>query len=418
MSPNRSSSRLFNLSSRSASMPFILITVFIDVMGIGLMIPVLPSLIGELAGSPDLQSYWYGALMVTFGIAQFLAMPVLGALSDRFGRRPLLLLSIFGLGIAYLITATTHSLTILLLSRIISGATSASFTVANAYVADITTSENRSKGFGAIGATFGIGFIVGPMLGGILASHDLRLPFWVAATLSLVNWLYGYFVLPESLAVDRRQALQLKQANPFSAFAHLSRLRGVGLLIMVFACSGLAQWILNTTWVLYTSFRFGWKPIDNGVALFLVGLTAAMVQGVFIGPLLKRFGDLRLAQMGLMSATIVYFGYGLTTAPWLMYVLILANSLSFAIMPALQGLISNAASREQQGYTQGALNAITSLMTIAAPLIGTPLLALVAHLPPHDWRMGITFFVCSSLQFTALLLSIMHFRKKRLTVDA
>lgn len=406
------------MASRQASLPFILITVFIDVMGIGLMIPVLPSLIGELAGSPDLQSYWFGALMVTFGLAQFFAMPVLGALSDRYGRRPLLLLSIFGLGIAYLVTATTHSLIILLLSRVLSGATSASFTVANAYVADITTPENRSKGFGAIGAAFGIGFIFGPMIGGLLASHDLRLPFWVAAGLSLTNWLYGFFVLPESLALELRQPVKFSQVNPFGSFSHLWRLKGVGLLILVFALTGLAQWLLNTTWVLYTSFRFHWKPVDNGMALFLVGLTAALVQGVLIGRLIKRFGDLRLAQIGLLSAATVYTGYGLATVPWLMYVLIPMNCLSFAIMPALQGLISNAATREQQGLTQGSLNAITSITTVAAPLIGTPLLAMVAHLPANDWRMGITFFVGAGLQLSALILTVVHFRGKLRTASA
>lgn len=393
-----------------ASLPFILITVFVDVLGIGLMLPVLPALVGELAGSSDLQSYWYGALMVTFGITQFLAMPLLGALSDRYGRRPVLLLSIFGLGIAYLVTATTHSLTVLLLSRVISGGTSASFTVANAYVADITTPAERSKGFGAIGAAFGLGFIVGPALGGMLADGDLRLPFWVAAGMALLNGLYGWFVLPESLPVERRRPLRLRQANPFGALKHLSGLQGIGLLIVVYTLVLLAQWILQTTWVLYTSFRFNWQPSDNGIALCLVGLMAVLAQGVFMGPLLKRFGEQRLALMGITSAMFASIGYGLIDQSWMLYLLISANMLSFTASPALQGIISKAAHESEQGLTQGALNSIASLTTVIAPLIGTPLLGIVSHLPPQDWRMGATFFVSAALQFIAILLARRHFR--------
>lgn len=394
-----------------ASLPFILITVFIDVLGIGLMLPVLPALVGELAGSPDLQSYWYGALMVTFGLAQFLAMPLLGALSDRYGRRPVLLLSIFGLGITYLISATTQSLTILLLSRLISGATSASFTVANAYVADITTPADRSKGFGAIGAAFGIGFIAGPALGGLLASDDIRLPFFVAAGMALLNWAYGWFVLPESLPAERRRPIRLAQANPFGALTHLAGLQGVGLLVLVFTLTLLAQWILQTTWVLYTSFRFNWTPQDNGIALCFVGITAALAQGLLMGRLLKRFGETRLALMGMTSAMLASIGYGLADQSWLLYVLILANMLSFTVSPALQGIISKAAHETEQGLTQGSLNSIASLTTVVAPMIGTPLLAMVANLPPHDWRMGATFFVSAVLQLMALLLARHHFAR-------
>jgi len=393
-----------------ASLRFILITVFVDMLGIGLMLPVLPSLVGELAGSPDLQSYWYGALMVTFGITQFLAMPLLGALSDRFGRRPVLLLSIFGLGSAYLISATTDSLLILLLSRVLSGATSASFTVANAYVADITTPAERSKGFGAIGAAFGLGFIVGPALGGILASDDLRLPFWIASAMALLNGLYGWFVLPESLSVERRRPLKLSQANPFGALKHLKGLQGVGLLIVVYSLILLAQWILQTTWVLYTSFRFQWQPADNGLALCLVGLMAVLAQGVFMGSLLQRFGEQKLAMMAMTSAMLASIGYGLIDQSWMLYLLITANILSFTASPALQGIISKAAHESEQGLTQGALNSIASLMTVIAPLIGTPLLGMVSTLPADDWRLGSTFFVSAGLQFMAILLARRHFR--------
>ncbi|PQA42751.1 MFS transporter [Amnimonas aquatica] len=388
-----------------ASLPFILITVFIDVLGIGLMLPVLPALVGELAGSPEQQSYWYGALLVTFGLAQFLAMPWLGALSDRYGRRPVLLLSIFGLGAAYLITATTDSLLILVLSRLLSGATSASFTVANAYVADITTPAERSKGFGAIGAAFGLGFIAGPMLGGLLAESSLRLPFWVAAGMALLNWLYGWFVLPESLPPERRVPIRLaSSANPFAAMKHLSRLEGAAGLVVVYALVLLAQWLMHSTWVLYTSFRFDWTPRDNGIALCLFGLTSALAQGLLLGRLLPKLGENRLLALGLGSSIVASAGYGMAGQPWMLYVLILCNLLAFMVAPLLQGRISRAAPESLQGLTQGALNAIASLSTVIAPLIGTTVLAWVAHLPADDWRLGSTFFISGLLQLAALAL--------------
>lgn len=400
------------MRNRNASLPFILITVFIDVLGIGLMLPVLPALIGSLTTSPDLQSWWYGALLVTYGITQFLCVPLLGALSDRFGRRPVLLLSIFGLGMSYLITATTHSLPLLVLSRIVSGATGASFTVASAYVADITPPEQRGRGFGAIGAAFGMGFIFGPVIGGLLGGVDLRLPFFVAAGLSLLNWLYGFFVLPESLPAEKRAPVTLKRANPLGALVHLAQLRGAGGLVWVFAITMLAQWVLHSSWVLYTSFRFGWGPQQNGMALFVVGVNAAIVQGLLLGKLIRRFGEKRLAMMAMTSATVVYLCYGLITTPWMMYVLILANFLSFASAPSLQALVSQAAAVHEQGVTQGALNAVTSVMTVIGPLVSTPLLAMVAHLPAGDWRMGTVFFICSSLQALGLGVAWWHFRRR------
>jgi len=398
------------MPAKQASLPFILITIFLDVLGIGLMIPVLPALVGSMTHSHDMQSWWTGALMVTYGIVQFFTVPLLGALSDRFGRRPVLLLSTFGLGFSYCISATTHSLVIMLLSRVVSGATGASFTVASAYIADITAPEQRAKGFGIMGAAFGVGFIFGPAIGGVLGTYDLRLPFEVAASLSLLNWLYGFFVLPESLPSDRRSPLSLKRANPLGALLHLSQLKGVGGLLAVYSLSVLAQWVLQCTWVLYTSFRFGWNTRDNGMALFVVGMTSAMVQGVLLGRLLKRFGEARLAMIGMSSATVIYICYGLVTHGWMMYCLILANFLSFAATPALQGIISKSSDPRQQGLTQGSLNAIQSIATIAAPLIGTPLLAMVARLPADDWRIGVTFFVSAALELAALGLAVRHFR--------
>ena len=269
----------FFSKDRKASQAFILVTVFLDVLGIGLIIPVLPALVGQFTSSPDEQAHWFGLLSAMYGVMQFLCTPMLGALSDRFGRRPVLLLSIFGLGISLFVQAMASSLMVLLLIRIVSGGTAASFSVANAYIADVTPPEGRAKAYGMLGAAFGMGFIFGPMIGGILGGQDVRLPFFVASGLALINWLYGYFVLPESLPVERRTRFSLLRANPLSALAHLWQLRGVGGLIFVFALTVLAQFILQTTWVLYTTFRFHWSPTDNGIALFVVGLLSAVVQG-------------------------------------------------------------------------------------------------------------------------------------------
>lgn len=403
---------------RRAALPFIFIVVFIDVLGIGLAMPVLPMLVGDYTPSRDLQAYWYGVLVVVYGLMQFFCAPLLGALSDRFGRRPVILASIFGLGLHYLLLAVAPSLAFMLIARVIGGVTGASFSVANAYASDISSAEGRARSFGLIGAAFGLGFIFGPMLGGLLGSVDLHLPFYVAAGLSLLNGLYGLVVVPESLPRDRRAAFELRRANPFSALLALFRHREIGRLVLVFALVVLAQLMLQTTWVLFTHFRFGWGPRENGFALFFVGVVAAVVQGALLGPLLRRFGEVRLALTGLSVGTLAYLLYGLAPQGWMMYAIIIGNFLSFAAGPALQGIVSNAVGPREQGVTMGALNSIQSIMFVVAPAIGTPLLAQVSHLPPSDWRVGVTFFVSAVLQAIALVLARRHFAFQRVARPA
>jgi len=396
---------------RRAGIPFILITVFLDMLGIGLVIPVLPSLVGTLTTGRELQSYWYGALLASYGITQFLGAPLLGALSDRFGRRPVLLASIFGLGLNFLLTAVSPWLWLLLVSRLMGGATGASFSVASAYIADVTTPEQRSKSFGILGAVFGLGFVCGPMLGGLLGSYNLRLPYFVSASLSLLNWLYGFFVLPESHPRDHRAPFSMAKANPFSSLAALSRLRGVGGLISVYALTVLAQFIVQSTWVLYTNFRFEWGPRENGISLFAVGGASALAQGWLLGRLLKRFGELRTALFGLSSGFLAYVLYGAATEGWMMYAIIVANLLGFTAGPALQGIVSKSVDAHKQGVTMGSLTAINGIMGVIGPLTSAPLLAFVGHLHPRDWRAGITFFLCAFLQAIALVQAMRHFRK-------
>ena len=390
-------------------MPFILVVVFIDVLGIGIALPVLPMLVGEYTASRELQTYWYGALVVVYGVMQFFCAPLLGALSDRFGRRPLLLWSLLGLGLHFLLLALAPSLALMFVARVVGGAAGASFSVANAYASDVSTTEQRAKSFGMVGAAFGLGFIFGPVIGGLLGSVNLHLPFYAAAGLSLVNAAYGFFILPESLPSDRRSPFSLARANPFSALLTLARHREIGNLVIVFALVVLAQLMLQTTWVLFTHFRFGWGTRENGFALFCVGLVAAVVQGGLLGTLLRRFGNVRLALAGLATGTVAYVLYGLAQQGWMMYAIILANFLSFAAGPALQAVVSNAVDPREQGVTMGALNSINSIMFVVAPSIGTPLLAGVSQLPPEDWRVGITFFVSALLQGVAFWLARRHF---------
>ena len=394
-------------------MRFVMFTVLIDMLSIGVIVPVLPALVGGFTSSPNEQTYWYGAITFSFSLASFFASPLLGALSDRYGRRPILLIGFCGLAINFFMTALASALWMLVASRVIGGAMQANAAVCNAYVADITPPEERAKRFGLLGAMFGIGFILGPVIGGVLGGIDLRLPFFFSGGLSLLNLAYGYFVLPESLPVERRRPLKWQQANPFASLKALAQLKGVGLLMGVIACANLAQFTLYTTWVLYTTFRFGWGPAQNGWSLFAVGIVSAVVQGALLGRLLKRFTAPRLAMMGLLSSSLAFLAWGLVTEGWMMYPVIFANLLGAAVAASIQSLISSAADSNQQGQTMGAVSSLGSLMAVIAPLLGAPLLGVVSHLPPHDWRIGAPMFLCAALQATALLLAWAHFRKVR-----
>ena len=399
-------------------MRFILIAVLIDMVSIGLIIPVLPPLVGTFTGSQAHQAYWFGAVAFAFGIANFFASPILGALSDRYGRRPVLLIGFCGLALNFFATALATALWMLIAVRLVGGAMQANAAVAHAYVADITPPEQRARRFGMLGAMFGLGFILGPVAGGLLGAIDLHLPFYAAGTLALLNWLYGYFVLPESLPKEQRRAIDWKRANPVSALRGLAELKGVGSLVAVLALSGLAQFTLHTTWVLYTSFKFGWGPLENGWSLFAVGAMSALVQGVLLGRLLRHFSAQRLAVLGLMSSSLCYLLWGAATEGWMMYAVIVANVLGFAASSSLQSIVSNAADASTQGQTLGAVSSLNSLMAVAAPVIGAALLGLVSDLPQGDWRIGAPYYFCAALQALAMLLALRHFRRQRATRHA
>jgi DHA1 family tetracycline resistance protein-like MFS transporter len=398
---------------RQPAVAFVLVTVVIDVIGIGLILPVLPALVGEFTGDRETQTYWYGLLVVTFGLMQFACAPLLGALSDRFGRRPVLLVSMAGMGLQFYLSTVVTSVLGLLATRLIGGALSANIAVANAYVADVTPHEARAKSLGLVGAAFGVGFILGPMLGGVLGHYDIRLPFTAAACMCLLNFFYGAMVVPESLPRERRKPFVLARVNPLAALVGLTRLRNVGFLVTAIAINNLAQFILHATWVLFTEFRFGWGPRETGLSLFVVGVVATVVQGALLGLMLRKLGEQRAVLFGLTSGVIAYAGYGLAPQGWMMYAIIFSNFLAFAVAPAITAIVSKAADPREQGLVMGTLQALASLMVVIAPLIGTPLLAMVSHFPASDWRVGLPYLVSSGLNVVALGMAAWHFARHR-----
>ena len=398
---------------RQAAMPFIMLATLIDMMAIGLMIPVLPSLVGSFTGSQSDQAFWYAVVTFAFSIANFFSSPILGALSDQHGRRPVLLLGFCGLALSFFATALATAVWMLIVVRLASGSMQSNLSIANAYVADITPPERRAKRFGMLGAMFGVGFILGPVMGGLLGAINLRLPFFVAGSLALVNLLYGYFVLPESLPRERRRRFSWRAANPVASLHGLVQLKGVGRLVAVIACSGLAQFTLYTSWVLYTSFKFGWGPLENGWTLAAVGAVSALAQGLLLGRLLRRFSPQRLAVMGMVSSTLAYAAWGAATEGWMMFAIIFLNLLGPTVSASVQSIISSAADASNQGRALGAVGGLNSLTAVLGPLIAAPLLVAVSHLPQGDWRIGAPLYFCALLQGLALVLAISHFRHQR-----
>jgi DHA1 family tetracycline resistance protein-like MFS transporter len=395
---------------RTAAMPFILVAVLIDMISIGLMVPVLPHIVGQFTSSNDEQTLAFLAVTLTFGLANFVSSPILGALSDRYGRRPVLLLGFAGLALSFFVTAAATALWMLVAVRMFSGAMQSNISIANAYVADISAPQDRARRFGLLGAMFGVGFILGPVIGGVLGDIDVRLPFVVAGCMALINWCYGFFVLPESLPKDRRRAFEWKRANPVAALKGLAALKGVGALVWVIGLASLAQFMLHMTWVLYTKFKFGWGPGQVGWSLFAVGVVSAFSQGVLLKPLLVRFTPQQLAIVGLLVGTCTYLGFGLATQGWMMYAVIVLGLLGGAAQASMQSIVSNAAHPTRQGQTMGAVSSLSSLMAVLAPVVALELLRWVSHRPSTDWLIGLPFFVCSALQLTAATVAWRFFR--------
>jgi DHA1 family tetracycline resistance protein-like MFS transporter len=384
---------------------FIAITLLLDTIGFGLIIPVLPALLVQITGESVSHAAIHGGyLSFLYATMQFLCAPVLGNLSDRFGRRPVLLYAIGALGLDYLIMGSAPTLGWLFLGRAISGMAGASFTPAYAYVADISAPERRAQNFGVISAMFGLGFIVGPAIGGFLGQLGPRAPFYAAAALCLLNFCYGLFVLPESLPAARRRSFDWKRANPLGTFQQMKRHPVVlGLLGALFLWS-VANQVFPSTWSFYTKLRFGWSESMIGASLALVGAIMVVSQGVLLRLLVPRLGERRVALIGVTVGAITYAGLGLSTAGWMVFAWLFAWLFPAIVFPVTNALMSRKVGPEAQGELQGAVAGLFSLASIAGPLLMTQLFGrfTAADAPLHV--PGAAFFASSLLGLICLVL--------------
>ncbi len=390
-------------NARTPALAFILITVTLDILGIGLIVPILPKLVKQFSGGDTAAAShaagWLGAL---YSLMQFAFAPLLGCLSDKVGRRPVILLSQFGLALDYLLLALAPSMSWFVVGRIVAGITGANFAAATAYIADVSPPEKRAANFGMIGAAFGIGFIIGPLIGGVLGDIGLRVPFYAAGALTLANWLYGWFILPESLKPENRRPINWQRANPFGAFAELARRpRVFGLAVCAFL-SFVAHQVYPSVWVLYTEFRYGWSSLWNGVSLALVGVCAAVMQGFLTGRVIARIGDWRTTFLGLGVTALAYVAYGLAAEGWMIYGIIIIGSIGGLAGPAVQGLISNSVGDDEQGAVQGAVTSLESVAGIVGPLITTSLFSHFISVESGHRIPGAPFFSSGIIALIAL----------------
>jgi len=386
---------------------FIFITLFLDIFGIGLVVPVLPGLVEELqGGSVEAASHAVGWLGALYALMQFIFSPILGSLSDRFGRRPVILVSLLGAALDYLLLAWAPSMVWLFVGRIISGITAANFSAASAYIADVTSPEKRAAGFGMIGAAFGLGFIAGPAVGGLLGEFGLRLPFLVAAGVTALNWIYGIFVLPESLTPENRRAFDWLSVNPFKSLVALARWPVVSGLAGAQFLMNLSHNIYPSLWVLYTGFRYGWSTRTVGLSLCVVGLTSAIVQGALAGNIIRRMGERRAVLFGLGLMSVAMVCYGLATEGWIIFVTIILGSIGGVAGPAEQSLISQAVPADEQGAVQGALNSLASVAGVIGPLVWTWIFAASLGTNGTLNFPGLAFIIAGVLTLIALAVAV------------
>ncbi len=400
------------MNSRKPALGFIFVTLFLDILGVGLIIPILPKLIKELSGGNESAAAGvYGWLVALYSLMQFLCAPVLGSLSDRFGRRPVILGSLFGSWLDYLLQAFAPSIPWFFLGRIVAGITGANITAASAYIADVSPPEKRAANFGLIGAAFGLGFIAGPALGGLLGNLGLRVPFLVAAGLTLVNWLYGLLVLPESLPREQHRAFDWSRANPVGSLVALKRYPIVLGLTATYFLFNLAHQVFPSTWVLYVDHRYHWTSGQVGASLAVVGIMAAIVQGGLARRIVPALGERRAIVVGLINGTVFMTAYGLATKSWMIYAVIIVGSFGAIANPALQGLVSRQVPLNEQGAVQGALNSLGSLGGILGPLVATRLFSYFVHPRAPAYVPGMAFFAGSVMIFAALLLALRSFQR-------
>lgn len=392
-----------------ASAKFIFFTILIDALGIGLLIPVFPDVIRRFYADPEYVNVYFGYFISVYALMQLLASPVLGALSDRYGRRPVLLVSLLGAGLDYIMMAMAPNLGVLFAGRIIAGLTGASMTVASAYMADVSTDETRAGNFGLIGAAWGVGFVVGPALGGVLGGWwGPTAPFLVAAGMNILNFVFGIFVLPESLPEDQRRKVEMKRLNPFASLLKILRPSPVVFLVFTFFLLYMAGNSHPSVWTLYTEHKFGWTPVQVGFSLTVVGFCLGFVQGYLAGKVVKKFSETFAINVGLIFCIFGYMAYGLAPEGWMMYPILVLGSLAGLAMPSLQSQISHGVPSNEQGELQGSLISLGSFTSILAPLLYTRLFTEFSVKDSSNYFPGAPYMVATLFSILAFALLFIH----------
>ena len=397
---------------KQAAIGFIFITILIDIIGWGIIIPVIPTLIKELIHADISEAAKYGGwLTFAYAITQFVFAPLIGSLSDQFGRRPILLLSLFGFSLDYLLLAFAPTITWLFIGRILAGITGASITTATAYIADISTEKNRAKNFGMIGAAFGLGFIIGPVIGGLLGQFGSRVPFYAAAVLCMINFLYGYFILPESLSKANRRNFDIKRANPIGAILNLKKYPKLTGLITAIFILYVASHAVQSNWSFYTIYRFNWSEKMVGISLGIIGLLVGIVQGGLIRWINPILGNEKSIYLGMALYTLGMFLFAFAVESWMMFVFLIPYCLGGIAGPALQSVISGQVPANEQGEIQGTL---TSLMS-ASSIVGPPMMASVFYYFTHSEAPfifpGAPFILGGVLMFISTVIAYFSFKR-------
>lgn len=401
-------------NNASKGLFFIFLTVLIDVIGLGIIIPVMPKLIEELIGGTLSDASRYGGLlMLSYAATQFLFAPVLGNLSDRYGRRPILLFSLVGFSINYLLMGLAPSMMWLFVGRFIAGITGASYTVASAYIADISTAEKKAQNFGLLGAAFGLGFIVGPLLGGVLGHYGARIPFYAAAILSFLNFLYGYFIIPESLKKEDQRAFEWRNANPIGAFKQLAKYPHLKALLICIFLINVASHAVQSTWSYYTMERYQWDERMVGVSLGFVGVLVAIVQAGLIRIIIPKLGVEKSILLGSALFIIALPMMGFAYTPLLLFIAIVPYVFAGIVGPAIQSLISNETPQNEQGQIQGGLTSIISLTAIVGPPVMSWLFAHFTDKKEALYIPGAPFFLGFLLTFISFIIAVYYFRNKK-----
>ncbi|MEM6624809.1 MAG: TCR/Tet family MFS transporter [Pseudomonadota bacterium] len=381
---------------------FVFVTVVLDAMGIGIIVPVLPDLLQELTGLTVGQAaIWGGYLTFSYALAQFVCSPILGALSDRFGRRPVLLVSVAMLAVDYVVMALAPTLWILFVGRILAGIAGATYSTATAYIADVTPREKRAAAFGLVGAGFGIGFVLGPVLGGFIGEIGTRAPFYAAAALAFANFAYGLIVLPESLPTEKRRPFEMRRANPFGAFRQMSNLPMVTGLVAVAFLYAFSHYVYPSVWSYYTKENFDWSPSEIGQSLALVGVGFAVVQMAVIRIFLRLLGEVWTVYIGLVLNAVGLVGIAMATQGWMIYALIPLVALGDVVKPALNGLTSNRVPDDQQGELQGVLSSSQALTTVLSPLLMTQIFGAFAGPDADPYLPGAPFLASALIMVSA-----------------